>query len=98
MAANTKARSQQIFTAAASTLEAVGGVVKVDQTPELERWALLRQMGETVAAETGCTIESARRNVAKAMRRARYGVMQDRWGGTRPGAGRPKTETDPEQD
>lgn len=89
---NTKARSLEIFTAAASTLEAVGGVVKVDETPELERYSTLRQMADAVVLQTGCTLEAARRNVAKAMRRARYGVMQERWGGTRPGAGRPKSE------
>jgi hypothetical protein len=95
-AANSKARSQQIFIAAASKVEAVGGVVKVDQTPESDRRILLRRMTETVVADTGCTMESARRNVAKAMRRARYGVMQERWGGTRPGAGRPKTRINKE--
>jgi len=92
VAVNTKARSQEIYAAAASALEAVGGVVKVDQAPEMERYLVLRQMADIVVSQTGCTLESARRNVAKAMRKARYGVMQERWGGTRPGAGRPKNE------
>lgn len=87
---NTKARSLEIYTAAASALEAVGGVVKVDQTPEPERYPVLRQMADAVVSQTGCTPEAARRNVAKALRRARYGVMQERWGGKRPGAGWPK--------
>jgi hypothetical protein len=86
---NTKARHEEIYTAACSALEQAGGVVKIDQLPELERYPILRQMADTVVAETGCTPEAARRNVAKAMRRARCGVMQERWGGTRPGAGRP---------
>lgn len=92
MAANTKARSLEIYTAACSALEQVGGIVKVDQTPELKRYSVLRQMADVVVLQTGCTLEAARRNVAKAMRRARYGVMQARWGGSRPNAGRPKRD------
>lgn len=87
---NTKARSQEIYTAACSVLEQAGGGVKVDQLEQIERWPVLRQMAQTVTTQTGCTPEAARRNVAKAMRRARYGMMQERWGGSRPGAGYPK--------
>ena len=88
---NTKSRHEEIYTAACSALEQVGGVVKVDQTPESERYTVLRQMADAVVSQTGCTPEAARRNVAKAMRSSRYGVMQERWGGSRPGPhpGRP---------
>lgn len=86
MAANTKSRHEEIYTAAASTLEAVGGVLKVDQTPGPERYLMLRRMADTVISQTGCSKEAARKNVAKAMHRAR----KERWGGTRPGAGYPK--------
>lgn len=85
---NTKARSLEIYTAACSALEAVGGVVKIDQTDQLERYPILRKMADIVVEKTGCTLEAARRNIAKAMRKARWAEMVNRWGGHRPGAGR----------
>lgn len=92
MPTNTKARHEEIYTAAVSALETVGGVIAVDQLDQLERLPVLRKLYKTVANSTNCHIDTAKKNVAKAMRRARYGEMQKRWGGERPGAGRPKTE------
>lgn len=90
MPANTKARHQEIYTAAVSALETVGGVIAIDQLEQLERLAILRKLYKTVVDSTNCHIDTAKKNVAKAMRRARYGEMQKHWGGERPGAGYPK--------
>lgn len=87
---NTKVRHEEIYTAAASALEAVGGVVKIDQLDQLERLPILRSLYKIVTDSTNCHIDTAKKNVAKAMRRARYAEMQTHWGGSRPGAGRPK--------
>jgi len=86
---NTKARHKEIYTVAAAELEKIGGVETVDGLENLERLRILRQMYRTVADITNCHYDTAKRNVAKAMRRARYGVMKARWGGKRAGAGRP---------
>jgi hypothetical protein len=88
---NTKARSLEIYTAACSALEQVGGVVKFDQLDQIERLPVLRSLYKTVADSTNCHIDTAKKNIAKALRKARYGEMVKRgWGGNRPGAGRPK--------
>lgn len=92
MTTNTKARHEEIYTAAVSALETVGGIVAVDQLDQLERLPVLRKLYKQVVDSTNCHIDTAKKNVTKAMRRARYGEMQKRWGGERPGAGRPKTE------
>lgn len=94
MAANTKARSEQIFNTAVSVLEAAGGCVKIDQLSLEDRWPVLNEMYESVMAQTGCVRETAKRNIAKALRRARYGEIVKR-GGARPGPhpGRPAKET-----
>jgi hypothetical protein len=89
---NNKARHEEIYTAACSALEQVGGVVKFDQLDQLERLPVLRSLYKTVVNETNCHIDTAKKNVAKALRKARYGEMVKRWGGPRPGAGRPKNE------
>lgn len=87
---NTKQRHEEIFAAAQAQLQQAGGVEAIDNLDNPERLAALRQMYKAVEAETSCHYETAKSNVAKALRRARYGVMQKRWGGKRPGAGRPK--------
>ena len=89
---NTKTRHEEIYTVAVSALETVGGVVAVDQLDQRERLYALRKLYVQVAWETMCHMDTAKKNVAKALRRARYGEMQKRWGGERPGAGRPKAE------
>jgi len=95
MSNNTKERSEQIFNTAASVLEAAGGCVWFDSlmtTPD-ERWQQLQKMYTAVVEQAGCHRETAKRNIAKALRRARHGEMVKR-GGPRPGPhpGRPKSE------
>jgi len=93
MPTNTKARHEEIYTAAVSALETVGGVEAVDRLPNFERLVAVRKLYKQVAETTNCHIDTSKRNVAKAMRRARYSEMQKHWGGERPGAGRPRNET-----
>lgn len=89
---NTKARSEIIFNTAASVLEAAGGCIWFDRLPAGEigqpvppaRWLALEQMYAAVCEQTGCVRETAKRNVAKALRRARYGEIVKRGG---PGRG-----------
>jgi len=91
MGNNTKTRSEQIFQAALIVLENAGGFSQVDDLPQPERYIILQNMYQEVVSVTGCVRETARRNVAKALRRARYGEVVRR-GGARPGPhpGRPK--------
>lgn len=96
MSNNTKERSGLIFNTAAEVLEAAGGCVWFDKLPAneigqpvpLERHQALETMYAAVIERTGCVRETAKRNVAKALRRARYGEMKKR-GGVRPGGGAP---------
>ena len=96
MPTNAKSRHLEIYAAAVSALETAGGVETVDRLPSFERLVTVRKLYKQIATETNCHIDTAKKNVAKAMRRARYGEMQKRWGGERPGAGRPKNEAPPE--
>ena len=98
---NTKQRHDEISAAAAAVLAAAGGVEKIDFLDQLERPARLRELYHQVVAATRCHPDTAKRNVAKAMRRARYQSMQKQkelddlvssWGGAREGAGRPKED------
>lgn len=93
MPTNTKARSEQIFNTAVSVLETAGGPVSIDQLSLEDRWPILDEMYKSVVAQTGCHRETAKRNIAKALRRARYGEVVKR-GGARPGPhpGRPIRE------
>lgn len=88
---NTKARHEEILSAAVEVLDAAGGVEIIDALPQDERFLQLREMAKMVAEETACHIDSAKRNIAKALRRARHGIMKKKWGGLRsPVGGRPK--------
>lgn len=89
---NTKQRHEEIYAACTKILAKVGGVSLVDSLQQEERIALLRGMANNVAKTTDCHISTAKRNVAKALRRARYDIIKQSWGGHRPGAGRPKKE------
>lgn len=91
---NTKQRHQEILAAAAAEIEQRGGVEAIDNLEQQERLATLRAMYKAVETATGCHYDTAKRNVAKALRRARHGVMLARWGGKRPGAGRPHVVRD----
>lgn len=84
MLANTRARSDALHAAARALIIARGLDVTIENTPRA--WAA------EFAEQQGCTLETARRHLAKAARRMRHDVSQEaerQWGGSRPGAGRP---------
>jgi hypothetical protein len=86
---NTKLRHQQILAAAATAIQAAGGAEAIDNLPQAERLAVLRGLYRQVVSVTDCHPDTAKRNVTTALRRTGYGATQARWGGVRPGAGRP---------
>lgn len=95
MTNNTKKRHIEIYAAAENALRKAGGVERIDALDQSERRPIMRQMARRVEEQTNCIIDTARRNVAKAMRRARWGIMQqDNWGGAGRGAGRPPKPED----
>jgi hypothetical protein len=79
---NTKTRHLEILTACKEILTEVGGVMLVDSLQQDERVPLLRGMAKQVAEDTNCHIDTAKRNVAKALRLAR-GEIVGQWGGKR---------------
>ncbi len=97
---NTKERHLEILAAADEAIEVAGGVEAIDALPQDKRLLKLRQLAQKVGIESNCHIDTARKNVAKSMRRARFAVMQkrtychdkqeeerDNWGGARLGTG-----------
>ncbi len=74
---NTKERHLEILAAADETIKSVGGIGLIDALVDDERLPLLRAMANDISGKTNCTRDTARRNVAKAMRRARFGIMKE---------------------
>lgn len=88
MPANTRARSDALQQAARALITARELDVTADSVP--------RALAVDFAAAEGCTLETARRHLAKAARRMRHSASTEaerQWGGTRPGAGRPKKQS-----
>jgi hypothetical protein len=82
---NTKARSLEIYAAAVAALAESGA--------DITDVVLILPLAKIVAARAGCHVYTAKRAVAKAVRRARFGLLGedtqfviDNWGGSRPGA------------
>jgi hypothetical protein len=85
----TKARRNEIQATARQILDEQGGVMAVDALANEVRKSTLVLMNKTLVDREGITYDTARRHVARAMRRARHDVVIERgWGGTRDGAGR----------
>jgi hypothetical protein len=84
---NTKKRHLEILAVAIVALEDAGGVEVVDALPQEKRLPSLKIMSHYVQSETNCAMQIAKNAVAKAMRRARFKIMQERdpdnWGGAR---------------
>lgn len=95
---NRKERHLEILAAAARVIEEAGGVEQIDTLDQEERRPALLGMAKAVKEQTQCHISTAKRNIAKALRRARYKIVKERaveeaeaeWGGQRPGAGPPE--------
>ena len=79
-AKNTRARSEALQAAARALIEAHGIDLR-DGVP-------IRALADELVNSQGCTLETARRHIAKAARRMRGEISAaDNWGGYRPGAG-----------
>jgi hypothetical protein len=102
---NTRARHIEILDAAARVVEEAGGAEQIDALDQEKRRPALLGMAKAVKEQTQCHISTAKRNIAKALRRARYKIVKERaveelldlieeaeaeWGGQRPGAGPPE--------
>ncbi len=72
---NTRQRHIEIYAASVKILDQVGGVAVMDGLLQPHRGLKLLEMAQEVKTLTNCHISSAKRNIAKAMRRARYGIM-----------------------
>lgn len=82
---NTKARSQEIQAAARALL--------LEYNVSINETASSRKFAPLLMERTGCGIDTAKRHIAKAQRIARGEYTHAKWGGPRPGAGRPEQET-----
>lgn len=89
-AANNKARSLELRTLAADILAASGA----DVTQAVDR-GQMRKMIDELVRRGNCHQETARAQIARAIRRARHADQPvSTWGGSRPGSGRlPKEHT-----
>jgi hypothetical protein len=94
--ANTKARHQEILTAAAEAIDRFGGVEAIDALLPDQRKLKLRLLKVEISSKTHCTADTARRNIAKALQRARHPLNDiDQWGGERTPAPGKTTGPDP---
>lgn len=96
MAHNTKQRAMEIYEAALRLVDAP----VVDMLEGEEHRLELRRLADLLMAETGCVRETARKYIAKALRRKRHPSFEGEgsyqaaiaagwtWGGRREGAGR----------
>jgi hypothetical protein len=85
---NTKKRHQEILNAAERVLQDFGGIEVIDGMPQEERKLTLRLMVVNVGGAANCHLDTARRNVVKALRRARHPLNDlGRWGGARENTG-----------
>lgn len=84
MTDNTKTRYQQTRAAAMKIVSDVG-IVAYHDLDDDGRKAARQQMQQRLQSETGCAYETARRHIAKALRRHRSPdvTSPDAWGGDR---------------
>lgn len=80
--ANTQARHLEILDAAKKVL--VENQIDITKTLGIN----MLPLAKVVASRTNCHLDTAKRNLATAIRQARGG-LPNQWGGKRPGAGRP---------
>lgn len=86
MAANTKARSEEIQQAARRLLESR----KIDLTQQNLDVAIQRDLAQQLASQASCHLNTAKRNIAAAAQYLRGERTATQWGGRRPGAGNPE--------
>lgn len=85
MATNTKVRSLEIYAAAVALVESVD----VGEAVEI------RPLAKELKRQIGCNYDTAKRHIAKAVRRKRGELVKlhQGWGGPREGSGFPKGES-----
>lgn len=80
---NTKARSQEILTAAHSILD--------ELNIDIAEAVKIRPLAKILEVKVSCHYDTAKKAIAKAVRQKR-GQLVAEWGGAREGAGYPKGE------
>lgn len=83
-APNTKARSLALQNAAKQLIE--------EQRVDVTQQVVFLPLAKLLMAQEHCGIDTAKRHIATAVRRARGELSYAQWGGYRPGAGRPKQD------
>ena len=81
MSNNTKARSQEILTAAHAILS--------EQNIDITEGVEIRPLAKILAPRVNCHYDTAKQAIGKAIRQKR-GQLVAEWGGAREGAGYPK--------
>ena len=81
MANNTKERNQQLATVARRIAE--------NHPEHVTNGGKLLPLAKNMMAETGCSVDTAKRHIAKQLRLIR-GELLRQWGGARDGAGYPE--------
>ncbi len=93
MVTNSKQDFEKLAAAAARIIQVAGGPAVIDAVQGEARYTLLRGFADQLVDETGCSLSTARRHIARALRRARHPEEPDpARGGYRPGAGRKPME------
>ena len=78
---NTKTRSKEIRDAARALL--------VARSVDVNEQVHILSLAKDLKTQTGCDISTAKKHVLMAVLHARGLISEARWGGARPGAGRP---------
>lgn len=85
---NSKARSEAIQRTARALL--------IEQQIDVNEQVVILPLAKLLVDRELCHLTTAKIHIATAIRRARGQISKERqWGGTRPGAGRPKEEAAP---
>lgn len=72
-----------------ATQEAARRIV-IDQGVDITQQIAILPLAKLLIAETGCSIDTAKQHIARAVRRLRGEWVEARHGGLRPGGGSPK--------
>lgn len=73
-------------------LRAAAKALLIEQGVNVEEQVVVLPLAKILKERENCSIDAAKRHIARAVRLARGEISQERWGGYRPGAGRPKTD------
>jgi hypothetical protein len=86
---NTKARHLEILDTVRRVLQEAGGIETYHALPKDQQGPRFREMAIKVKNLCGCSLQTARNNMAKILRQTRGEISMDNWGGPRtPGPGK----------